>query len=85
MGDMHRLDLAAARVAKSTVRGAVSERIMTPNNHFYSTFFFRKALLTMLSKHFNKVELHLLVGHFTAIIPDLFSNTLVWRCQKRER
>jgi SAM-dependent methyltransferase len=46
-------------------------------------FFSRYSLSILLENHFTNIEIRAVVGRFSAIHPDLFSNTLVWRCRKR--
>ncbi len=46
-------------------------------------FFSRHSLESLLEGRFTDIGIRGVVGRFSAFHPDLFSNTLVWRCRKR--
>ena len=46
-------------------------------------FFSRHSLARLLEDRFMDIEIRQVVGRFSAFHPDLFSNTLVWQCRKR--
>jgi SAM-dependent methyltransferase len=48
-------------------------------------FFSSKSLRRLLSVRFEAVEIRPIIGRLAAVQPDLFANSLVWRCRKRNR
>jgi SAM-dependent methyltransferase len=48
-------------------------------------FFSGNSLRRLLTECFEEIEIRPIVGRFTVLQPELFSNTLVWRCRKPNR
>jgi len=46
-------------------------------------FFSRDSLMSLLENHFTDIEIRAAIGRFTMIHPELFANSLVWRCRKQ--
>jgi SAM-dependent methyltransferase len=47
-------------------------------------FFSKKSIFRLLSARFEVIEIRPIIGRLAPIHPDLFSNSLVWRCRKRD-